>query len=662
MILKKRTIVLPPTKIREVSGKMDIRVIDLIKASKGTKLKNYSANTTDSEENTYICLGHFDIIEIRALNDFRKQTENQAEPTVFTRIWEDFKSKWATVKLEQHIYPLYLLRDKNTTQTQSFWKLKSPCIIVSRVHFDKLNLEVSYQETLISALKNGDQENPDPSIGDVELQFEQGTVYCALYKTLELGDTVVIIKGNSLNACLEAPQRLMKCDGVGDVYSYCGIHHKLFLLDELSDIPEDYFQDNKATVEDALQQPIPYVSMRFSIHSAFYATQFWKILKVRDKEMLDQVYFVTGTADALVEYSETEHNSLSTKRVIEIIRALDQEQEVPKPGATEPEVFTRYDAFSDIITRIGSPFVENPDAKKLEKNVHDEHGQTDILEHFTNIQNNIQEEIARRLEAAPKESIPHISKDSFDWLLAQAAQIRMLLTLINNCVLDDLSLLIWPGAKAFLEILDHVIKEKQGNLSLEQIGDIERFLQGWSTLTNDILHLESQLVQNPKLQSPRVYIPASLLLYYMALLDQFGEMLLAMNAPEEKSLPQKHFYPLIAHNIGLRPSTLNVLDPCLWNDEEYAGPRPLLVSIPVSLMYNPEEVVAVLCHEYAHDAAEACRSRDTRYRCIVHAAAGLLWHLWNLDGRNTDCPLQIVAEEDFMVFLILHLRLYPSLA
>ena len=53
------------------------------------------------------------------------------------------------------------------------------------------------------------------------------SVNCVLYDSLELGDVVAILKGNSLRIILQIQRWLYESRYVSDAYSYCGICYDL---------------------------------------------------------------------------------------------------------------------------------------------------------------------------------------------------------------------------------------------------------------------------------------------------------------------------------------------------------------------------------------------------------------------------------------------------
>lgn len=604
---------------------MDIRVVDLIKLTEGPLLPKEEQGERDNI-NTFICLGHFDIIQVRNL------LVNQDAPNTFADIWNDYRQRKSEYQKKQYIYPLYIIHSDDSEKLDLFWEKKFPCLMVSRVHFDIVADELSPQDRLKKALNSNpyfEIQPSEPNCNDVDISisFRGEEIHCVFYQTMELGDIAVIIKCNSLNVGLEVSQTIEKYKNVGDIYSYCGLQKNLF--DEHVSYGEFYSKEEE--VHKALHNQIPYVGMRFSIHSVLFSNLLFNKLGC-----LDKVRFVTGTADTLIEFT----NEISCMDLVEIIKILDGDYEYNSTAKR----YTHYHAFDDIITRVGLQYNADPAYSKtaneiFSSKIHDSDGQKEVLNQLQKIK-----EIVERQET--KDHAPN------NWIVALTEQVHLLITLMNNCVMDDLSLLIWPGVRAFIMRL-YELSQQLDVFTPEYISEIEEFLDSWLILSNDIVHLESQLVQNPKLQAPRVYVPSALLAYYMALLDQFNELLLSMEKGYDgKDRQQISYIPLIAHNIQQRANTICILDPSRCQDgRKYTGACPLVVSMPVDLMYYPEQMSAVLCHEFAHYSGNCARHRDIRFKKILRTCCGLLLNMWRLDGRKDGISIPLIQGKNAIDYL-----------
>lgn len=588
--------------------KISVRAVDLIKNSFGPSL---TAMDLPPWDDVYVCLGHMDVIRIREIH-------RENEDPVFAGICKDLHRMENEGSFDWHTYPLYILHEASdgdvgpeaeNAALDRFWEDEYPCIVVSRVHSDTPENGEEIEKALMTFLKDkfGKPIEGGERAGDLSIRVGKHTVHCLLCQTLELGDTVLVLKSDSLIACVEISQCLMGRKEVGDVYSYCGLHKRLFYM-----LPDRFkkFKSSEKAVELALKEPLPHATMRFAVHSTYFADCFWEKLGVRK-----DVRYITGTSDAIIDFSG--ENCL---KLIEIIQAL-------KMGNYDKDVqrYTAQDAFDDVVTRVGILYdTEHPWAKPPAEVISEKNrfkkSQRDLINNLNVVVN-------------------WLSDRNYDWMLALSSQVRILLSLMNNCVTDDLSLLIWPSANAFIKRL-RFMRDSDKKPTSDQINGIKSFLDGWMTLTNDIVHLEVQLMQDPKLQAPRVHVPAALLAYYMAFLDKLNTLLNEIDKlsgcwPSLEGSPvATRYVPLIAHNIGSRPNTLCVNDPIDNFNDSYIGDCALLVSLPASLMYYPEDVAVIFCHEYLHYSGEIGRQREKRLNSILKTCAGLLLNRWLLDRRE----------------------------
>ena len=125
----------------------------------------------------------------------------------------------------------------------------------------------------------------------------------------------------------------------------------------------------------------------------------------------------------------------------------------------------------------------------------------------------------KRTQESLKNAVGDLPDKQTRWFPILAAQIDSLITMMGNCITDDLSILIWPSVQALIDRLSYLSK---GNYRIgrKQEAEIGEFLNCWDILENDVSRMEGELSQKPELLSSRYYIPASLLAFYMALLHK----------------------------------------------------------------------------------------------------------------------------------------------
>lgn len=578
----------------------DLRVVEFIKASSASPLRDQ----LNQDANNYVCLGHFDRFHAHKV---------ERASNVFLSIEQDYRSK-----NNNYTYPLYLLHYPiDSSILDTFWDTPLCCMAVSRVHFDPFSKREATAEKggkeqdiadLQKALASLSDELPSgcPRLGETTILVEGELVHCVFYHTLELGDIVAVLKSNSMGSCLHTLRRLLETAAVGDVYTYCGIHTALFMGDSVETAAKKWEEDFQTSrkyscysVETALQERLPIASIRFSVRNARCAKKFWDTLPLDPPE---GVSFVTGTADAIVHLDK--HTFLE---LVTYIKGLLQNRYPVANGRENTFEVDMYDAFDDIITRVGIPYGDVYSGAEIPKR----RWSTNKIQH---------------IQDALKRSVGKLSGICQPWAAALTAQTNTLITMMENCVMDDLSMLIWPSVCAIMERLDVILP----TVGEQQEADIRKFLDGWDILANDITQLEGQLVQSPEVQSSRYYTPATLLAFYMALLHAYNALLLTVNDDEYR----QNFVPLITYDIAPRANTLCILDSNgSGMGAPYQGNTPLLVYLPVSLMYHPFEVSVILCHEMAHYTGDSTRFREERLSRILCSCAGRIATAWRLDGQ-----------------------------
>ena len=572
----------------------DLRVVELSKSSRNSRL---CEKLKSAGENSYMCLGHFDFMQIAPLRG--------EEP--LKCIEEDFK------KRDNYNYPMYILHSptENPEALTSFWETESCFMTVSRIHFTPT--AKNGVTCIWDALKRLHEGFPlrGEQPGELSIAVHGELTHCVFYHTLELSDLVVVLKSNSILSCLWAIRRMMEVAVVGNVYSFCGVHGKLCdpQIEEAIErwdagVLQSHF---KQSAREVMDQKIPFASVRFSVISTRNAKLFWE-------QTERQPHFVSGTADAIINFS-----GASVKELVRYIAFLST-KELP---VDENHSVSMHDAFGDVITRIGIPY-----------------GKTYPLALAPGPKESIP--TLKRIQENLKKAVEELPDKQARWFSILTAQIDSLITMMGNCITDDLSILIWPSVQALIDRLSY-LSEGGSQIGRKQEAEIGEFLDCWDILENDVSRMEGELSQKPELLSSRYYIPATLLAFYMALLHKYNEFLLAANGERDQS-----YIPLITYNVEPRASTHCILDPSTDRAGEiYKEVTPLLVSLPVSMLYSPLETVIVLCHEMAHYTGSLTRCRPNRFKWILASCAGLIASEWKLDGRldypmHGENPLEII--------------------
>ncbi|WP_294702556.1 hypothetical protein [uncultured Flavonifractor sp.] len=620
----------------------DVCVIELIKALDFSSLKRF---LTTKESNIYLCLGHFDMIKAA-------RTCDVAFP--LTAIQEHIQrssiNNSPNCRLSENCFhSLYMLKqlaisDQQTrNELDQFWAMDCNFFCVIRFHCDQVQKTCTDQQfsdillTRSRTLPGHDkissenypfsqllidnttrsytvyrEKSPNSLQGDgteaVLTQDAQEALHVAgavaFYDSLELGDVVGIVKSNSLSTAMNILQHLYGCDVVSNAYTYCGVERGLLQQDHTLLLPAERSDPLNA-------HTLTHPTTRFCVKLGWKADYLLRKLQ----PYTSRITFVTGTADVIIEWKpSTEREFLSYIGQLVNFTSL-------------------YNAFADIITRIGIPYT------------------------------------------TPLASRKHLRKSCFwdqlpnakdlSWLRCSQLErwrspIRRLVgtlqSMYESSVLDALACLLIPGVDAFLARMHYIQENGQWSSTYKQ--DVTDFLDRWATLANDISHLESQIVQHPDLTPTRYYIPAMVLQFERALLEECVHITESLDQKKADSTNSpRNFAPILLPTSEDNVHTLCPLDPEF--DIQYTDNSPLCIFLPIHRIYQPWELAHMLCHEIQHYSGDALRCRDSRLECLANCAAANIVSFLTLyvNDPASYSPDNLVMERSFqktIATLIIH--------
>lgn len=598
-------------------NKYDVRVVRMAKSTPNTKLPDIINKMEEIEErrslrnipsNMCICLGHFDVMMVDRLKPVEGKSDRPLK-----QVSQDYNKAWDLQRMlkfptslgpypqeENYYYPIYMLLQYNQEYSiqqrwvEQFWSFQTNYTVVTRIHQDYDSIiqknerfQIVLQNRLME-ISNEENKTVFPSVAKVfDAYFEvevirkdivgvetKNKVYYIFYDSLELGDVVCISKSDSLSAILEVQRWLYESPDVNDAYSYCGIHFRNFT--DNTNFPKN---DKKMRMN-----YLDYVETRFSVGSSDYAWEFFDACN-------DKGYFVTGNADALMQY----HN-LTEIRLLENMKKIVSFDKM-------------YDAFNDVVTRLG--LVNRKPVRRVG--------------------------YKPRVKSLPNAKI-EIKQETFSWLVSKFNEmshpdgrvyvhsLNKLLSTLNtmhdNSVTDSLCRLMFGGIDALVQRIEYCCEHNLWAKTDSE--DLQSFLDCWTATTNAILHLESQLSQHPELMPVRYYIPAMILQFEQLIVDKSIEAISEIDEILEKKggnegKKQSQFVPIMLPRSQSSTSTKAILDP--RNDIDYNGQAPLQIYIPIHMLYHPWRISHILCHEIAHYCGQNYRYRKKRNCNFVESAA-----------------------------------------
>lgn len=346
-----------------------------------------------------------------------------------------------------------------------------------------------------------------------------------------------------------------------------------------------------------------YVTTRFSVKFANRAHILYDLLS----KYKPFKFHVTGTADTVLDWGHcTEQQLLDLMDLILHWNYLDE-------------------AFQNIITRVGIKYKKPINSRKAPYNcstfLNDIPTYKSIMKFLTN------------------------SKQMNRWCYPVAKLLGTLQAMCQNSVLDDLSELLVPGVSAFFQRIEYLGKNNKWSSDMDD--DFSEFLDRWSSLSNDIYHLESQMVQYPELNTVRYYIPAMVLQFHKAVVDGYVRIVKDLDKKYESSSKtgNRLFVPILFPSSEENVSTKCFLDP--QYDIAYTGSCPLCISLPLHRLYQPWEVAYILIHEMSHYCGDNLRQRKVRLEHVINGSAAYVLQFLLLYLNSPNSAATIKSERNF---------------
>lgn len=610
----------------------DIRVVRLAKTTSRTKVNTVlgqmdrirgNGKNDPKASNLNLCLGHFDVMIIdRVTAGSGVPGDDRDHRNINTPLYKviaDYKTNRDLAGIlglasgsegrisENGSYcPIYMLLqhaqgDPNNWQNSldAFWALRSNYTVVMRLHQALKPDEpfTLFRKQLIARLTDKEELKGSHISGamadavlSIQVDSKDAGICCVFYDSMELGDVVAVLKGSSLHDILMVQRWLYEAPCVSSAYSYCGIRYDLLNGSDIS--PEDQKCLSASRID--------YVETRFSVKNTDLA---WRFLSELNQ---DPGYFVTGSVDALVHRKDkSEYEMLNELRWI--INYLGN-----TPGDQKVDI---YDLFHDVVTRVG-------------------------LRNAAPIRNGAASDGAKAFPPI------RLEKELLNWLSEEYAKtnhpdgemyaysLEKLVSSLNamseNSVTDALSQLMYNGILALIEQLEQYRKGTKAvsaggpppewnRVGDHALGTLQDFLDHWTSATNEILHLESQLFQHPDLVPVRYYVPAMILQFQLLIVEKAMEAVRSL----EQNKKRYTYVPIMLPTSQQHTNTEAIFDP--KEEPDYDKQSPLCIYVPIHLLYHPYRISLILCHEIAHYCGNEIRYRKTRndalYKCMSFYAA-----------------------------------------
>lgn len=547
----------------------DIRLIRFVKAHTNDDGTAVPPQVDPEKDDVVICLSHFDYLFFEMIS-----SEDGSDMAPLHRISH---SREKATDEDNYTYPLYILKEKDAA-IDRFWEQKSDYTSVIRVHhsydiggdLESKNL----QKNICEKLTIWEFEETDGSFRIPTPTNEDDVKVSAklqVYDSLELGDSVIVLKCDSLVATLLFSKKLMELPRVLDSYTYLGISPKVF------------YNEAERSVKARDKFKLESASTRFTIHSLSEAKVFFDQITEGNNGKLD---LVTGTTDARIRWNTTTESGF-----LEQIARFD-------PADTK-----LYRAFYDTITRVGTPW---DDLENIEKTIQ---RSSEYKELF--VDSKYTDELKKNA---------WLKNENYLWLSLNKL-LASVKTMGQNCVMDDLANLLIPSLHALVERISQLAKLKKEEIP-NAINEIHDLIRDYFYLIYDISRLEGQLVQHPELYPAPYYLPAAILQFEMQFTYCCSKLF-------RDTAQETLFHPVLIPHYQSEASTFAPLDPVAYGPREASNLIcPLRIYLPVHLLYDPFTAVHQLCHEVAHYSGSKARNRAGRLDLICKCFASMIMSYW----------------------------------
>ena len=508
----------------------------------------------------FFTLGHFSWTYIKRINEV-KNDSNPSYVEVNRLRSVHQKNDFDYSAYTQSTFILQQFSRQEQENIEDFWNSLDPFMMITRVHSIISTVPDSEGTSVQVKIENAIQAAMSQNDGPV--------CKWLCYRTLDLVDAVVICKANTIQTLLEAVGRLYTTKEIGDIYSYCCIR------------PE--YIDLETDPEDALPSKLPkdkisLLSIRFAVRNSAACGEMLKSLDVAWEDIFGtrlHPNLITGNDDINIIARD-----ISSGDLCRLYRQLFQR------GST---LYTRLGmAISDMTTRLGvdapKPIRPAPQDNVIPDSLLTK-TYTDLQEKLANVDGVTQEELHILMEII--HSLVSISR--------------------NSVILQMCYILAGP--------IQGVINKLSDKCWRWDTNDVDEFLSGFAYLMEHVIRTEGSLVHHPETRPLLFDIPASILEFDLAFTDRCARYLTEREGNKMASRTYDFLLiPCLCSNITIHD----------WFNRPEDSERLLYVQIPLSMIYEPRQVVCNLVHEAAHHAGESTRLREQRSTCLRLCVAFLV--------------------------------------
>ncbi len=377
------------------------------------------------------------------------------------------------------------------------------------------------------------------------------------YYTVELSDTVLVSRSKKFHILSQWSLQATNCELVGSAYTYFCIPGSLI--------------KGEVELSGMENDYIDFMSIRFAIRGGAAEDELQKARECLDEERTGQLYRVTGNEDAIICAEK-----IPMERLVRLYRMWYED------GSNILNIFY------DIITRIGIGW-EGAATKSGMQN--------DLERYSYQVQKKVLDKVVKNDDAES------LFAEHREWLRPLIELTNTLVHMSRTAILDESVFLILPGLNAFWDNVICAPELLNKPLYLE-------FAELCIHTMEHLMRAEGQLSHRPEVRPLTYDIPAFVLEYATIFLLSFSDELKKLDDTKTNT-----FCFLLAPSAKMDVDTVELFRP---NGETQGL---LQITIPYSLLYNPNRLLPALCHELAHYMGERFRMREERYYFFLDCVA-----------------------------------------
>lgn len=224
------------------------------------------------------------------------------------------------------------------------------------------------------------------------------------------------------------------------------------------------------------------------------------------------------------------------------------------------------------------------------------------------------------------------------YLFAVHAVKHSLLSILKNRYAEDFVLCIYRPFIGYLKYLIQKIEEERDRPRPELFDECyKNFYICLDSLVNSAMHSERQFIQATAFNAVIYDVPAKLLAFYMAIINDMKAIMKETDDAEYTVI----LTPSFSNEIGVKVISYNDR-----YEEKLPHDRLLKVEINEKSLYNPTEVERTMVHEISHFLGENIRRRDVRRDRIIFSTVFLvLTHIFSAEILNAEAGIEVLAKD-----------------